>query len=241
MHINWSGRCILAKAIHYFRLYTEHRTSTSAGEKKTVASPLSLSELFTVVSLALLGMAVIVALAYSIGGVPAPILSPQLENTLVCFITCAILPAGWQLFSVIAAILYVLLLSGMAAMLLLLAREQRSRYNDQRYLTYFSTNLFILGIILTILYFIETSRVSGLVRRYIVRAMAMLVIGYGTIFLIFLPKAIYIWNTREADQQEDEVGELPAQASSQRQSMATQRSVAGGERPPGLRYSAGHY
>lgn len=211
-----------------------------------MASLLSFSELFTVVSLTLLGMAVIVALAYSIGGMPRPILSPQLENTLVCFITCVITTSRWQLAITLIAILYNLLLIGMAATLLLLAREQRSRYNDQRYLTYFSANLFVLGIILTVLYFIESSRVSGLVRRYVVREMAIFVIGFGVLFLIFLPKAIYIWNTRHADrtdsigehelQREDELRDLPTQVPDQRRSPAMQRSVVAGERPPGLRY-----
>ena len=177
---------MLAKAQRYFCIYT--RTA-----KKTPV--MRWPELFTVIAIVTAMNAAILVLAFAIGGIPRPVIASQLESTNVAFITCIIQPTGWQVAVVVIGIILNIFILGLSSILLLSSREQRTRYNDQHYLTYFSCNFVIVGIFLTIIYFTQQTRVAGIVRRYIVRALAMLMIAYGALFFLIGPKALYIWRT----------------------------------------------
>lgn len=183
--------CVLAKAQRYFCIYT--RTS-----KKTPV--MRWPELFIVVAIIIILNGIILALAFSIGGTPKPVIAPQLETTNVLFITCTIQPSGWQLAIIIIGIVFNIFLLALSAVLLLSAREQRTRYNDQHYLTYFACNFIIVGIILTILYFLQESVVAGIVRKYIIRALAILLVGFGVLFFLIAPKLLYLWRSRKEEE-----------------------------------------
>lgn len=184
-------RCVFAKAQRYFCIYT--RTA-----KKTPV--MRWPELFIVVAIVIALNTIILALAFSIGGIPRPVIVSQIETTNVCYITCAINPSGWQLAVLLVGIIFNIFLLALSAILLLSSREQRSRYNDQRYLTYFACNFVIVGIILIIIYFTQETKVAGIVRRFIIRALAILLVGYGVLFFLIAPKALYIrrdWKEEE--------------------------------------------
>lgn len=187
-------RCVFAKAQRYFCIYT--RTS-----KKTPV--MRWPELFTVIAIITAMNAIILVLAFSIGGVPKPTIASQLETTNVCFTTCTIQPTGWQLAITIIGIVLNVFILALSAVLLLSSREQRTRYNDQLYLTYFACNFVIVSIIIIILYFTQQTQVEGIVRRYIVRALVVLLVGYGVLFFLIAPKTLYIWrNWRDEKRRE---------------------------------------
>lgn len=150
-------------------------------------------ELFTVIAIITAMNAIILVLAFSIGGIPKPVIASQIESTSVGFITCTIQPVGWQLAVILIGMILNIFILALSAALLLTSREQRTRYNDQHYLTYFACNFVIVGIFLTIMYFTQQTRVEGLVRRYIVRALAVLIVAFGVLFFLIAPKALYVW------------------------------------------------
>lgn len=146
--------------------------------------------------------AVILILAFGIGGMPYPILAPQLDNPDVCFVTCIINPTGWQSAIIDIAVAVNIILLALVGTILIASREQRARYHAHNYLAYMSWDIAFISCFLCILYFGTPNTITGIIGRYAVKITALFMIGIFTIFFLMLIPCVYIfddWRRRRKD------------------------------------------
>lgn len=112
--------------------------------------------------------AALIGLFWGIGGAPAPVIASQFANTNVLFVQCTLggnAKTGLDTAYLVVFAIFILLCFGVSMLMLLSAYPQRSRYNDQLYLTYAMTNIFFISVFLVIVLAVPQDTVSKVVYR----------------------------------------------------------------------------